>query len=173
MLNLFKNKLKLIHENTHCVIKLVLREKINLTFRRATMNDLSEIQRIERASFPYPYSTYYQKLLIKNADIYYVAEYNGLIVGYIIARVEPNNLGHIISIAVHPDYRRKGIGETLMKKAEMDLKELGCYRVILEVNVTNYPAIKLYTKLGYIKIKVLHNYYSDGSDAYQMLKSLI
>ena len=161
------------------------REKINLEqeieLRRATDKDLPEIQMIERVSFINPYSTFYQRHLLKHADIYYVALYRGKIIGYIIARVEKRGLhgidtgkiGHIVSIAVHPDYRRIGLGKLLMHKAEKELKKLGCKRVFLEVRVTNYPAIKLYQKLGYIKLKVIPRYYQDGEDAYLMLKSLI
>lgn len=149
--------------------------------RRATPRDLEEIQLIERMSFTTPYSTYYQKHLLKHADLYYVAIYEGKIVGYIIARVEKGSLpdidlgliGHIVSIAVHPDYRKRGLGRFLMEKAEEELKRRGCRRVFLEVRVSNTPAIKLYQRLGYIKFRVIPHYYQDGEDAYLMLKSLI
>ena len=149
--------------------------------RRAREEDLPEIQMIERVSFINPYSTFYQKHLLKHADIYYVAMYRGKIIGYIIARVENRGLpgvdvgkiGHIVSIAIHPDYRRRGLGKLLMSRAEEELKRMGCRRVFLEVRVSNYPAIKLYQKLGYIKLKVIPRYYQDGEDAYLMLKSLI
>ncbi|MGQ4891173.1 MAG: ribosomal protein S18-alanine N-acetyltransferase [Candidatus Njordarchaeia archaeon] len=142
------------------------------SFRRATMDDIKEIQEIERMSFKYPYSTYYQKSLLINADIYYVVELGNRIVGYIIARKE-NNLGHIVSIAVHPAFRGIGIGKAMMIKAEEDLKKLGCYRVYLEVRVSNDVAIKLYKSLGYRIFRVIPRYYADGEDAYMMIKSLI
>jgi len=152
-----------------------------IELRRAREKDLPEIQLIEKVSFINPYSTFYQKHLLKHADIYYVALYRGKIIGYIIARVENRGLpgvdvgkiGHIVSIAIHPDYRRRGLGRLLMIKAEEELKRMGCKRVYLEVRVTNYPAIKLYHKLGYVKLKVIPRYYQDGEDAYLMLKSLI
>ncbi len=150
---------------------VISEEKIS--FRRATIDDLEEIQSIERSSFKYPYSTFYMKNLLKYADIYYVAEMDNKIVGYIIARKEAYNMGHIISIAVHPDYRKMGIGEKMLQKVEKELKEMGCYRVYLEVRISNQPAISLYKKLGYLTFKVIHNYYADGEDAYMMIKSLI
>jgi len=151
---------------------LVITEK-EIRFRRAKFDDLPIIQQIERLSFSTPYSTFYMRSLLNNADIYYVAEYEGKIVGYIIARKENNKLGHIISIAVHPDYRRIGLGTVLMKKAEDSLRNLGCYRVYLEVRVSNKPAIQLYKKLGYIIVRTIPSYYSDGEDAFLMVKSLV
>ena len=147
--------------------------KENLRFRRADLRDLPAIREIEKASFKTPYSDFYMKTLLKHADVYYVAEYQGKIVGYVIARVESGNLGHIISIAVHPDFRGLGIGKALLEKAEETLRDLGCYRVYLEVRVSNRIAVNLYRKMGYVFVRVIEGYYSDGEDAYLMIKSLV
>lgn len=105
----------------------------------------------------------------------------GEIVGYIMCRVEFgfSNIkrgfakkGHIISIAVIPEARRKGIGTSLMVNAMKALKEY--YKVdeyYLEVRVSNYPAINLYKKLGFKPVRILKGYYVDGEDAYLMARS--
>jgi ribosomal-protein-alanine N-acetyltransferase len=92
---------------------------------------------------------------------------NGHIVGY-SASVLRGSEGHIISIAVHPNYRGIGIGERLLRENVKQLKDLGAKRVILEVKVDNIQALNLYRKLGFKIVKTLKNYYWDGADAYRM-----
>jgi len=115
--------------------------------------------------------------LYKNyPETFIVAEEDGQVVGYIMCRIESGfsgfsliKRGHVISIAVLPGYRQKGIGEALLKEAlqaminHYNVKE--CY---LEVRVSNTPAINLYKKIGFRIEKTLRRYYADGEDAYLM-----
>jgi len=148
-------------------------EKLKIKFRDATIKDLKEIQKIERLCFKYPYPTYYMRALLETlADTAIVAEIENEIIGYIFARVEIGNIGHIISIAVHPQWRKRGIGTALMLEAMSKLKSLGCSLVYLEVRISNYSAIKLYKKLGFRIVKRLKRYYRDGEDAYKMERKI-
>jgi Acetyltransferases len=82
--------------------------------------------------------------------------------------------GHVVSIAVLENYRRRGIGKQLLLSSMQKMREAyGAEEVYLEVRVSNYPAISLYEKLGYRKVKLLKHYYADGEDAYLMAKSLV
>lgn len=103
-------------------------------------------------------------------------------VGYIMCRVERGfsytnrgrwvKKGHIVSIAVVPEARGRGIGTDLMIHAMRALKEnYGVDEYYLEVRVSNVIAIHLYEKLGFKRIKVLKGYYLDGEDAYLMARS--
>jgi len=149
------------------------RKNINVKLRRARKEDLSRIQRIESLSFRNPYPPYYTKALIESlSDVSLVSEVEGRIVGYIFARVEYGNIGHIITIAVDPEYRRMGIGEKLMRAVLNILKELGCVSVYLEVRVSNKPAINLYKKLGFVVKRRVPRYYKDGEDAFLMDRTL-
>ncbi|MEM3174225.1 MAG: ribosomal protein S18-alanine N-acetyltransferase, partial [Candidatus Bathyarchaeia archaeon] len=77
--------------------------------------------------------------------------------------------GHIISIAVLPEHRRKGIGETLLKEALQSMMNYyGIKECYLEVRVSNTPAINLYKKVGFKIEKVIRGYYADGENAYLM-----
>jgi ribosomal-protein-alanine N-acetyltransferase len=81
--------------------------------------------------------------------------------------------GHVVSRAVLEGYRRKGIGESLMKKGMDSMRDdYGAKEVYLEVRVSNEPAIRLYEKLGFKKVKVIEGYYSDGENAYLMAAPL-
>lgn len=131
--------------------------------------DLKSIYLIEQLSFERPYpSSYLETLAYLSPETFLVVSLNGSIVGY-SASVLRGSEGHIISIAVHPDYRGIGIGEKLLRENIKRLKDSGAERVVLEVRVDNIQALKLYQKLGFRIVKTLKNYYWDGSDAYRMV----
>jgi len=147
------------------------------TIRKFSPGDLNQVIYINRTCLPENYSTYFFVDLYKNyPETFIVAEEDGQVVGYIMCRIESGfsgfsliKRGHVISIAVLPGYRQKGIGEALLKEAlqaminHYNVKE--CY---LEVRVSNTPAINLYKKIGFRIEKTLRRYYADGEDAYLM-----
>jgi ribosomal-protein-alanine N-acetyltransferase len=69
---------------------------------------------------------------------------------------------------VQTDARRRGIATKLLRRAIKFLMERGVVELWLEVNLKNVQAVGLYAKLGFEKIQVLKDYYSDGSDAVRM-----
>jgi ribosomal-protein-alanine N-acetyltransferase len=136
--------------------------------RTVKPEDLKNVYLIERLSFERPYpSSYLETLAYLSPETFLVVSLNGHIVGY-SASVLRGSEGHIISIAVHPNYRGIGIGERLLRENVKQLKDLGAKRVILEVKVDNIQALNLYRKLGFKIVKTLKNYYWDGADAYRM-----
>ncbi|MEM1569477.1 MAG: ribosomal protein S18-alanine N-acetyltransferase [Candidatus Bathyarchaeia archaeon] len=141
----------------------------NLVIRTVKDGDLKSIYLIERLSFERPYpSSYLETLAYLSPETFLVVSLNGSIVGY-SASVLRGSEGHIISIAVHPDYRGIGIGEKLLRENIKRLKDSGAKRVVLEVRIDNIQALKLYQKLGFKIVKTLKNYYWDGADAYKMV----
>lgn len=82
-------------------------------------------------------------------------------------------VGHVISIAVLQEYRRRGIGSALMSEALKIFEEkYDVDSVYLEVRVSNQPAINMYEKFGFVKARIIRGYYRDGEDAYVMVKRL-
>jgi len=138
--------------------------------RAARLFDIPEIMRVEKASFreEYPRGVFLV-FLENNPDTFLVAEYNGKVVGYVMAYLRPDLEGHIMSIAVAPDFRGRGIGSTLLNEAIDRLIKRGARYIGLEVRVGNAGAIALYESFGFKKIKRIMGYYSDGEDAYYML----
>lgn len=65
----------------------------------------------------------------------------------------------MMNIAVHPDYRRRGIAESLIQALVILLKEAGSHCLSLEVRASNEAAIALYTKQGFAQVGVRPNYY--------------
>jgi len=134
---------------------------------------------INMVCLPENYATYFfMDLYERFPETFIVAEEDEEIVGYIMCRIEtglPNfgllgiaKRGHVISIAVLPDHRRRGIGTALVKEAMAGMRVYKAKECFLEVRVTNTAAVNLYKKLGFNASRVVHGYYADGEDAYIM-----
>ncbi len=148
------------------------------------IEDLDRVIEINRLCLPENYPRYFfEDLLLKFPKAFLVARVNGEVVAYVMCRIELGfsdfsfmkivKKGHIVSIAVLPEHRRKGIGTELMVKCMENMKKFyGVQEYYLEVRVTNVPAIKLYKKLGFKVVRVLSRYYRDGCDAFQMARKV-
>lgn len=79
----------------------------------------------------------------------------------------------VLSVAVAPDDRRRGVGTRMMRAAETICRERGTSSIRLEVSTTNLGAIEFYRRLGYRTDGVLYGYYSWGEDAYSMHKVVL
>ena len=157
----------------------VLRRVGSYIIRRAELRDIPDVIRVNLANLPEHYSeSFYKDLLLSNPESFFVAELGSKVVGYIMCRVEFGfssfgglsivKKGHIISIAVDKEHRRRGIGRALMEEALLGLRKRGCKEAYLEVRVSNTPAINLYSRLGFRVVKRIGGYYRDGEDAYVM-----
>ncbi|NPB02079.1 MAG: ribosomal protein S18-alanine N-acetyltransferase [Methanopyri archaeon] len=143
--------------------------------RRAKKSDLPRITEIEELAFPKsPYPTYvFLWNLSCNPEGFLVAERCGEVAGYIIFETRPlSGEGHIVSIAVHPDHRRVGVGTVLMAEAERRIAEAGYDVVRLEVRESNFGARRFYERLGYRPERRVPRYYDDGETAIVMVKEL-
>ncbi|MEM1543922.1 MAG: ribosomal protein S18-alanine N-acetyltransferase [Candidatus Bathyarchaeia archaeon] len=147
------------------------------TIRRFRPEDLNQVMYINQTCLPENYSTYFFVDLYTNfPETFIVAEEDNRVVGYIMCRIESGfsglgliKRGHVISIAVLPEYRRRGIGEALLKEAlEAMATYYGVKDCYLEVRVSNMPAINLYKKMGFKIEKTIRGYYADGENAYLM-----
>ena len=76
--------------------------------------------------------------------------------------------GHVVSIAVLDEHRRKGFGSVLVNEAINGVKTIQCSELYLEVRCSNNDAVRLYEKLGFSIIQRIKTYYRDGEDAYVM-----
>ncbi|NLT09143.1 MAG: ribosomal protein S18-alanine N-acetyltransferase [Ruminococcus sp.] len=81
--------------------------------------------------------------------------------------------GDITSVAVHPEYRRRGLAESLIKEFERSLPA-NTESIFLEVRESNAPAISLYEKCGFVRLAVRRNFYdSPRENAVVMEKKLL
>lgn len=158
-------------------------EKLEFTVRTFQPEDLERVVYINRTCLPENYTpSFFMEHHRKYPEAFLVATIKSVVVGYVMSRVEWGlsyvsrgivKRGHIVSIAVLPEYRRMGIASELLEKAMKALREVyGCREVYLEVRVSNIPAISLYNKFGYRRVKTIKSYYLDGEDAYLMAREL-
>jgi ribosomal-protein-alanine N-acetyltransferase len=154
------------------------------TLRKFTPKDLERVMYINRVCLPENYGDYFfMDLYSRFPETFIVAEAgNGEVVGYVICRIELGlsnfglsgfiKKGHIVSIAVMPEHRRKGIGQALVTRAMEGMRFYNAKQCFLEVRVSNTQAISLYKKLGFKITRTVSGYYSDGEDAYVMSREL-
>lgn len=138
------------------------------------LNDLEEVLTIERLSFTIPWSrrAFLYELLENQQALYLVARETEKTVGYIGMWIVLDE-GHITNLAVHPDYRRRGIGRLLLETLVRESAKRGIQRLTLEVRRSNLAAQALYRGLGFKETGVRHRYYQDNrEDALIMWKEL-
>jgi ribosomal-protein-alanine N-acetyltransferase len=151
--------------------------------RKFTPDDLQSVIRINRYCLPENYMDFFfMDLHQRFTETFIVAEQDGKLVGYIMCRIEVGlaslglggliRKGHVVSIAVLPQGRRKGVARALMTEAMKGMSHYKAKLCYLEVRVTNDPGVALYKKLGFEVSRTLRGYYSDGEDAYVMTKKL-
>ncbi len=139
--------------------------------------DLPEIMKIERASFPAPWSeTLFRQELEFAISRSLVAklkgEMGGETVGYITYWMVFDEI-HVNNLAVRSDLRRKGIASRLVRTALEKAFAEGATRCTLEVRVSNEAARRLYEKFGFTVHGVRPRYYEEsGEDALVMWTDL-
>jgi len=133
---------------------------------------LREIWEIERESFSAPYPRYvFAHMAKETPETFLVATFKQTTVGYVLASLR-KDAGHILSIAVRKNFRRKGAGMKLMTEIMEILRRRGVRRVDLELRVSNDIALKFYRKLGFQERGLIREYYRDGEDAVKMSRDL-
>jgi len=140
---------------------------MDMTIEKATIQDLNEIEKIEvtlehRILSPATLSS----TLNENTYYYFVAKKNNTVVGYLSAELLVDHFD-LLSIAVDNNYRRQSIASCLLNKLLDLCDEIKITDIFLEVRQNNLSAISFYEKIGFEKISVRKNYYTDtNEDAY-------
>ncbi len=147
-----------------------------LLIRNLRTKDLHVVQKIENACFDDPYSPIvFWALYFSPNRIFRVAILHESVIGYSIVKVETKDGGeeliaHLISLAVDPASRMRGVGSKLLEDSISQTKTgfPDCRSMELEVRMDNEPAITLYLKYGFRKTRIVSNYYGRGKDALVM-----
>jgi len=160
-------------------MQIINRQIGDYIIRRCDLSDLIPVMEINLKTLPEHYSDYfYESLLAEMPEAFLVAENHGKIVGYIMCKTEYGfsnfkklgfvKKGHVVSIAVLEEYRKKGLGSAIVEEAIKGVKERRCDELYLEVRCSNNDAVRLYEKLGFFIKQRLKAYYRDGEDAFLM-----
>jgi len=147
-----------------------------ISITRAKHDDLEALYNIERECFTLEaFSKKQIASLLKNPNsINLLALMDCEIVGFLIALIyeqETQKIGHIYTLDVAVKARKQGVGLKLLTELEQILREKEVKVCYLEVKVDNSAALRLYRKLGYIKVEFLKGFYS-GIDGIRMKKIL-
>ena len=104
---------------------------------------------------------------------YRIVTPTGQMVGFVFVMVnKKDGAGHITTIGVAPEHRRRGLANHLLEHAEDALRKRGIDTVMLEVRVGNRAAQNLYRSFDYAVVQRLPKYYNNGEDGFLMVKSL-
>ncbi|MEM0335056.1 MAG: ribosomal protein S18-alanine N-acetyltransferase [Thermofilum sp.] len=147
------------------------------TIRRFRLKDLKRVLEIEEKSFgvdAYDRLTFLY-LYRSCGDLFLVAEMSGSVIGYSVTCVEGSggdSVGHVHSIAVDPQFRKKGVGRALMEETFRMLRERGVKSVVLEVSIANEAGISFWKSLGFSPVGIRKRFYLDGTDAIIMRKEI-
>ena len=138
-----------------------------VTIEKMKKEYIDDVYEIDKISVPIPWS----KKSIEE-------EMNNMLANFLVAKEDDKVVGfamcwyimdecHIGNIAVHPDYRQKGIATRLLDKLLEGCKEHGTNSILLEVRVSNIPAQELYKKLGFEELVIRKQYYKNPDGTYE------
>jgi len=119
-----------------------------------------------------PYSIFTYRYFINQwPHLCFVATAAGATVGAIVCKADRHRSGtmrgYIAMLAVHKSMRQRGMGSQLVQLAVRAMQPT-CDEVVLETEVTNLGALRLYEGLGFVRDKRLHKYYLNGNDAFRL-----
>jgi len=139
---------------------------VNVDLRDLTARDLAGVERIERTSYPTPWSrSMFAGELAKPSSVCLGAfdVESGDLIGYLVAS-RYVDAWHVMNVAVARERRRHGIGSTLLRRLfELTTAE-GRRGYTLEVRVSNAEAIRVYEKLGFRPRGIRRGYYTDNRE---------
>jgi [ribosomal protein S18]-alanine N-acetyltransferase len=144
--------------------------------RPLTVKHLKEVLRLNIRCFKkgenYTKHTFNYLLNLPNGLSYRIITAEKDIVGFIFVSVSSEGVGHITTIGVAPEHRRRGLAVRLLQHAENALLDRGINTVVLEVRVGNVSAQNLYRACGYAITQRVPKYYTNGEDCFIMVKPL-
>ena len=141
-----------------------------MTFRDMTTAHVAQVAELEKLCFADPWSENSIRSEVDNVlSLWMVAMDGDRVVGYVGSQTVCGETD-MMNIAVHPDYRRRGIAESLVDVLIRELKNRGSVCLTLEVRASNDPAIGLYEKLGFREVGLRKNYYRNPREDARILR---
>lgn len=143
---------------------------MSVVIRRAVVGDAAAMSEISAASFAVPESQAYLEHEVANVALtrYLLCCDGEDIIGY-GGYWKVLDEGQVTNIAISPAWRGQGYGRQVVAAMLALAKGEGCTTMLLEVRVSNIPALRLYKTLGFTVLSVRNAYYSEPvEDAYVM-----
>ncbi len=145
-----------------------------MRFRRAEGSDLGAIMALEAGAFgPRRWDEAFVRELMSREEVRtLLAEDDGIVAYVMFSISRPYETVEVLSLAVSPAFRRRGVAKNLMSVVESMAEEEDAQTISLCVRPDNVAGVNLYVSLGYKVLALCSGYYEDGSDAYMMVKHL-
>ncbi len=144
---------------------------LSWVIRPFQQGDLARLHEIDQVCFPrdIAYSRAELRFYLHHpGSVSHVADSAGHIVGFVVGIVRRDGTGHVITLDVIPEARRRGIGMSLISRLHREFIRREITRVVLEVGVDNVVARLFYEKLGYQYEGLIPGYYAGKTDACRM-----
>ena len=145
-----------------------------IRFEILSSDNVNKVWELEKICFQDPWElNAFLSELENKISVYFVAvdEETELVVAYAGVWMMYDS-ANITNIAVHPDYRKTGLGGKMLELLIDISKEQKMDNITLEVRVSNVPAIALYKKYGFLEEGIRKRYYQGNEDALIMTKEL-
>lgn len=144
-----------------------------MIIREMNASDVTAIAELEKCCFSDPWSENSIASELNNPLSYWlVAEVDGEVAGYVGSQ-SVLDAADMMNLAVSPKYRMQGIGQALVRNLVQHLQQNNVIALLLEVRVSNAPAIALYEKMGFVQVGRRPNYYHNPrEDALILRKGL-
>ena len=144
-----------------------------MNIKKVTSNDLKKIIEIESMVFGKDaFSEKLIKKLIKENLFFLKLEKSSIkkhLIGFVIVIMDKKDSANIINFLINPKYQIKGYGSFLLNQTILKIREIDkVKKIILNVNINNSSAIKLYEKFGFRIMQKINNYYHLKDTAYLM-----
>src|ERR1041384_5728184 len=144
--------------------------------RPLTVSQLDECWRLDQRCFvdgeAYSRATFEYLLTSPESVAFRAVTTDGAMVGFIVGLVEPDRTGHITTLGVAPEHRRRRIAQRMLVKREETLRRRRIHTVRLEVRAINPGVQALYRNLGQVVTQRQPRYYSNGGAGLMMIKAL-
>ncbi len=130
-----------------------------MEIKHMTADHVSAVAELEKLCFSDPWNEASIASELTNPLSHWLVAMDGdSLAGYVGSQTVIDETD-MMNIAVHPDFRRRGVAEALVNALVDDLKARGSHCLTLEVRASNAPAQALYAKLGFIQVGLRKNYY--------------
>jgi len=145
-----------------------------MKIKDVNLRDLRSISNLEHQIFKEnAFSIKLVEKLIQQNTLFLKLEDGKIIkklIGFVVVIKDREDQANIINFLIHPQFQSKGYGTLLLQETIKRIKRLkDIKKIVLNVQVNNYIAIKLYEKFNFQKnTKIIENYYQSGEDAYLM-----
>ncbi len=144
-----------------------------MLIREAHNQDINQLVAIEELCYdqPWPREAFEEEVEREDVGIGLVAEDEGLVVGFLTGMAVVDEF-HLHNLAVHPDFRGRGVARGLLEAAESLCRQRDFRRILLEIREDNEAARNLYLSLGFEAAGTRKDFYGPSQNAYMYMKYL-